>query len=150
MQPRAFIRQIEVRFMARFSIVILCFLLCFSGAEGGFVKYGNKSTSTPLALVRGKAKKHRSRTGARKRKNRPSRTGARNPNLEWEKALRDGALGVVIYPNSQLNQIEKAQLLAGYSDAEIRTALAVRFLEIWTSEELQAELAARAARAKRD
>lgn len=136
--------------MARFSIVILCFLLCFSGAEGGFVKYGNKSTSAPLALVRGKAKKHHPRTSARKRKKRPSRTGARNPDFEWEKAIRTGARGVVVYPNSELNQIEKAQLLAGYSDAEIRTALAVRLLQIWTSEELQAELAARAARAKRE
>lgn len=136
--------------MLRFPIVILCFLICFSGAEGGFVKHGNKSTSTPLALVRGKAKKHHSRTGARKRKKQRPRTGPRNPNLEWEKAIRTGARGVAVYPNSELNQIEKAQLLAGHSDAEIRLALAVRFLEIWTSEELQAEMAARAVRAKKD
>lgn len=46
------------------------------------------------------------------------------------------------------NLIEKAQLLASYSDAEIQTALTCRFLEIWSPEELRAELAARPIRRK--
>ena len=140
--------------MVRFSIVILCFLLTFSDAKADFVKHRNESSSVALALVRGKAKKRGSRTGARTRKKQPSRTGARGggtiANSDWEKAIRTGARGVVVYPNSILNPIEKAQLLAGHTDDEIRLALAVRLLELWTDEELQAELAARAARIKRE
>lgn len=140
--------------MLRFSIAILCFLLCFSDAKADFVKHRNESASAPLALVRGKVKKRGSRTGARTRKKQASRTGARagatTVNSDWEKVIRTGASGVVVYPNSILNPIEKAQLLAGHTDDEIRLALAVRLLELWTDEELQAELAARAARIKRE
>lgn len=134
--------------MFKFLTVFLALALLFSGAEAVPAKPINPTGYNSLALVREKAKKSRSRTGARTRKKAAPRTGARTPNSDWERAIRTGARGVVVYPNSELNPIEKAQLLAGHSDAEIRLALAIRFLELWTDEELQAEIAARAARKK--
>lgn len=119
--------------MSKIFAVFLSFALLFWGAGGVFASSPKTTTYNPLALVRGKAKKSRSRTGARVRKKRQPRTGARS---------------APVYPNSELNQIEKAQLLAGHSDDEIKLALALRFLELWTTDELQAELAARAARKK--
>lgn len=45
-----------------------------------------------------------------------------------------------------INPIEKAQLLASFDDDQIQTALNVRFLGLYSEEELRAELAAREVR----
>lgn len=50
---------------------------------------------------------------------------------------------------TQPNLIEKAQLLASFDDDQIRTALNVRFLGLYSEEELRAELAAREIRRRK-
>lgn len=47
------------------------------------------------------------------------------------------------------NLIEKAQLLADIDDEQIRIALNIRFLSMWSEEELRAELAAREIRRRK-
>ena len=47
------------------------------------------------------------------------------------------------------NLIEKAQLLADIDDERIRIALDVRFLSMWSEEELRAEIAAREVRRRK-
>lgn len=48
-----------------------------------------------------------------------------------------------------INPIEKAQLLASFDDERIRIALDVRFLSMWSEEELRAEIAAREVRRRK-
>lgn len=48
-----------------------------------------------------------------------------------------------------INPIEKAQLLASFDDDRIRAALDIRFLSMWSEEELRAELAAREVRRRK-
>ncbi|MBL8186600.1 MAG: hypothetical protein JNK38_01260 [Acidobacteria bacterium] len=51
-------------------------------------------------------------------------------------------------PADQPNEIERAQLLAAIPDDQIRLALAIRFLGLWSNTELEAELARRIVRRK--
>ena len=54
----------------------------------------------------------------------------------------------VVTAQSLPSAVERAQLLAAFSDATIQAELDSRFLKLWTNDDLEAELARRNVRRK--